>query len=430
MLDIKFIRQNPALVKKAVKDKKSAGDVDKVLALDERRRHILVEVEGKKSEQNKKSKGKPLPELIEELKKLKEEIKILEDELGNVEAELQAEMYIIPNIPSKDTPVGSNESGNKVLRQVGKLPTFNFKPKEHLELGKDLNYIEIESASQIAGTRFVYLKGDLVHLQFALIHLALSILTDKKILEKIARKNRLIIKVKPFIPVIPPVFIKPNIFNKMARLEPKEERYYIPSDDIYLIGSAEHTLGPLHINQVIDEKDLPIRYVGYSTSFRREAGSYGKDTKGILRLHQFDKVEMESFVVPEDSIREQDFFVAIQEYLMQQLELPYQVVIISTGDQGDPNARHIDIETWLPGQNQYRETHSADLMTDYQARRLSTRLRRPNGQLEFVHMNDATVFAIGRTLIAIMENYQTSQGSIKVPKVLQKWMGIKEIKKN
>jgi seryl-tRNA synthetase len=211
----------------------------------------------------------------------------------------------------------------------------------------------------------------------------------------------------------------------MARLDAtlEDERYYFPKDDIYLIGSAEHTLGPLHMDETLKEDDLPIRYVGFSTCFRREAGSYGRDTRGILRVHQFDKVEMESFTVPENSLKEQEFFVAIQEYLMQELKLPYQVVMTCTGDQGDPDARHIDIEAWMPGQQKYRETHSADLMTDYQARRLNTRVRRADGSLNFVHMNDATVFAIGRTLIAIVENYQRADGTITVPEVLRPYFG-------
>ena len=431
MLDIKFIRSNPEVVKKAAKDKKVNLNIDELLALDERKRHILRELEDKRAEQNKKSNlpagGKPSPEEIGVLKKLKDEIKILEEEMGRVDVDLEKLILMVPNIPSDDTPIGPNETGNKVLRQVGKLPSFDFKPKEHFELGEELDVIDTQRASQVAGTRFGYLKGSLALLEFALVQFALSVLTNEKILKKIAQSISSDISLKPFTPVIPPVFIRPEIFQKMARLEPKEERYYIPSDDLYLIGSADHTLGPLHMDQVINEKDLPIRYVGFSTSFRREAGSYGKDTKGILRVHQFDKIEAESFTLPENSIKEQDFIVAIQEYLLQSLELSYQVVAICTGDMGGPDARQIDIETWMPGQNRYRETHTADLMTDYQARRLNTRVRRGE-KLEFVYMNDATIFAIGRTIIAIMENYQTKDSTIMIPKVLRKYMGgIKEI---
>jgi seryl-tRNA synthetase len=224
--------------------------------------------------------------------------------------------------------------------------------------------------------------------------------------------------------------IKPDVFQKMDRLEPKEERYYIPSDDSYLIGSAEHTIGAMHMDETFKEEDLPIRYIGFSTAFRREAGSYGKDMKGLIRMHQFDKLEIESFTLPEDSQKEQDFIVAVTEYMIQGLKLPYQVLIMCTGDMGKQDARHIDIEIWMPGQNKYRETHTSDLMTDFQARRLSTRVKRNNGETQYVHMNDATAFALSRAVVAIMENYQTEKGTIEVPKALRKYMNnLKEIKK-
>ena len=213
-----------------------------------------------------------------------------------------------------------------------------------------------------------------------------------------------------------------NIYLKMARLEPKEDKYHLEIDDMYLIGSAEHTLGPMHMNQILNEKEMPIRYVGYSPAFRKEAGSYGKDTKGILRMHQFEKLEMETFCLPENSIQEQEFLVAIQEYFLQMIKLPYQVVLICTGDMGKPDFRQIDINTWMPGQNAYRETHTADLMTSFQSRRLNTRVKRTNGKIELVHMNDATICAVGRTLIAILENYQQADGTVKIPEVLKKYM--------
>lgn len=429
MLDIKFIRENPELVKEAARKKGVDVDVDALLAVDERRRHVLQELEEKRAKQNALSKGGPkAPTELESLKKLKEEIRVLEEEIKRVETEFEALVLKIPNIPSEDTPVGRGESENKVLREVGKPTAFDFKPKEHWELGLDLDVIDIERASKVSGARFAYLKGDLGLMQFALIQLVLSVVTDESVLKKIIKKAGLTVRPKPFIPVVPPVFIKPEAMQKMARLEPKEERYFVPSDDLYLIGSAEHTLGAMHMDEVLAERELPLRYIGYSTAFRREAGSYGKDTKGILRVHQFDKLEMESFSLPEDSVKEQNFFVAIQEHLMQSLGVPYRVVQICTGDMGGPDARQIDIESWMPGQGRYRETHTADLMTDYQARRLNIKVKR-GGKAEFVHMNDATAIAIGRTIIAIMENYQTKEGTIKIPKVLRKYMfGIKEIK--
>jgi seryl-tRNA synthetase len=223
--------------------------------------------------------------------------------------------------------------------------------------------------------------------------------------------------------------IKTDVYEKMARLEPRSERYEIASDDSWLIGSAEHTMGPMHMDQTIDYSHLPIRYVGMSVALRREAGSYGKDTKGIFRLHQFDKIEMESFSDPEQGLNEHMLMVAIQEYLMKSLRIPYQVILKCTGDMGTPNARAVDINAWLPGQNRYRETHTADYMSDYQSRRLGTKVRSSDKISKFVHMNDATVFAIGRTIIAIIENYQTKNSTIRVPDVLVEHMfGINEIK--
>ncbi|MEK7120928.1 MAG: aminoacyl--tRNA ligase-related protein, partial [Patescibacteria group bacterium] len=291
----------------------------------------------------------------------------------------------------------------------------------------DLGVIDTETAGVVSGSRFVYLKGDIALMQFALIQFALEALTNQEILEIIKKEAGLEIDVAPFIPVVPPVFIKPAVFNRMARLEPKDERYYIPSDDLYLIGSAEHTLGSMHMDHVFEEKELPTRYVGYSTAFRREAGTYGKDMKGILRVHQFDKIEMETFSVPENSYQEQDLMVGIQEYLMRKLKIPYQVVLICTGDMGIPDHRQFDIECYMPGQGKYRETHTSDLIAGFQPRRLNTRVKRKDGKIEHLHMNDATVLAIGRTIVAIMENYQQEDGSILIPEVLQKYMGGRKV---
>ena len=335
----------------------------------------------------------------------------------------------IPNIAFPEVKVGKDESKNEVLRISGSPTKFSFKPKEHWQLGEELGVIDNERAAKVSGSRFTYIKGKLALLQFAIIQFAMRNLTDEKILASIATKAKLDVSLKPFIPVIPPVMIKPEAFERMARIEPKDERYHIPSDDLYLVGSAEHTLGAMHMDEVLDEKDMPVRYVGYSTSFRREAGSYGKDMRGIIRLHQFDKIEIESFTAPEDSTKEQDFIVAIQSHLMQELKIPYRVVGICTGDMGGPDARQIDIEAWMPGLDKYRETHTSDLNTDYQSRRLNTRLRRKDGKHELVHMNDATVFALGRIMVAIMENYQQEDGSIKIPEVLIPYCGFDSITK-
>lgn len=411
MLDIKLIRENPDLVRVSLTNKRGdASKVDQVLLLDENKRQLMTEIEVLRAQRNQLTKDNQ-----EQGKAIKEKLKELEPKLGEIDKQMDLIMRQIPNIPSSDTPIGKDDSENVVVRKWGEPKKFDFTPKDHLELGEALAVINMDMAGKISGARFGYIFGDLALMEMALIQLAMKKTTEKG-----------------FIPVIPPVMIKPETYIRMARLDPgqEEERYYMPNDDLYLIGSAEHTLGPLHMDQVIDEKQFPIRYVGFSTCFRREAGSYGKDTKGMIRMHQFDKVEMESFTLSENGISEQELMVSIQEEILQALGLPYQVVAVCTGDMGGPDARQIDIETWIPSQNKYRETHSADYMTDYQSRRLQTRVKRTNGTLEHVHMNDATAIAISRTLVAIMENYQNADGSITVPEILRPYLGKDKITKN
>ncbi len=420
MIDIELLRENPDKYRQATANKqKDVGLIDAVLNLDEKRRKLIGEIEALRARRNVIAReGKA----SDEGKKVKLELKDKEPELKSIEEELQISLGKVPNIHSEDTPIGKDESENKVIRSWGEPTKFDFEPKDHVALGEALGVIEIEKATKVTASRFAYLMGDLARLEFALVQFAFDTLTDPATLKKIADSVEPGYNPKPFIPVVPPVMMRPEVMARMARLEPKEERYYIPQADLYLVGSAEHTLGPLHMDETLSEKELPIRYVGFSTSFREEAGSYGKDMRGIFRLHQFDKVEMESFCLPENSLKEQDFFIAIQEYMMQSLGIPYQVVQICTGDMGGPDYRQIDIESWMPGQNKYRETHTSDLMTDYQARRLNTKVNRGD-RTEYVHMNDATFCSTNRPLIAIMENYQQEDGSILIPEVLRKWMG-------
>lgn len=428
MLDIRLIRENPDKVKKSTADKQlDPGLVDEVLELDGKRRELLQEIEKLRSKRNKLAKASGLEgqlpggKNVEEGKKVKEELKKIEPELKKVEQEYIEALYQVPNLPSDDVPVGKDESENKVLRSWGEPIKFDFEPKDHLELGEALDIIDVKTAAKVSGSRFGYLKGDAVLFQFALIQFALSVLTDQKIISEIAKAVENPFDT-PFIPVIPPVIAKADVMKKMDRFNPIDDRYYLEKDDSLLVGSAEHTLGPMHMDETFPEKKLPLRYVGYSTSFRREAGTYGKDTRGIFRVHQFDKLEMETFVAPEHGEVEQKFIVAIQEYLMQKLNIPYQVVIMCTGDMGKPDFRQIDINTWMPSENTYRETHTSDYMTDYQARRVNTKVQR-KGATEYVHMNDATAFAMGRTIISILENYQQKDGSVVVPEVLKKWVG-------
>jgi seryl-tRNA synthetase len=426
MLDITFIRENPDIVRAAIKNKNKGDiDLDKLLSLADERKKMATEI----AELNRRRNEAAAARDAEAGRKLKEELKAAEERYQTLEKELMPILLKIPNIPSADTPVGPDESGNVVVREVGEKRQFSFTPKPHWEIGKALGVIDSERAAQVSGARFTYLKGDLALMQFALVDLVFKTLTSRETLEKIAKNAGLSVDAKPFVPVVPPVIMRSQVMNRMARLDPIDERYYFEKDDLVFVGSAEHTMGPLHMDETIEEARLPIRYIGYSTAFRREAGSYGKDTKGILRQHQFDKLEMETFVKPEDGFKEQEFIVAIQEYLMQALKIPYHVMIICTGDMGGPDHRQFDIESWMPGQQAYRETQTSDYMGGYQARRLNSRIKRTTGETEPVHMNDATAFAIGRTLIAILENYQEEDGSVIIPEVLRPHMGKSKIEK-
>lgn len=408
MLDIKFIRENPELVKKGIA-KKGANSklVDGFLRLDEEWRDKTAAIDHLRAERNANT-AELIKHRTDDLKSkaevLKKQLANLEEEKKKIEQRRQEKLNLMPNLPFEDVPEGKDEKENKIIREAGEKPVFDFPPKNYLEIAEKLDLIDIKRAAKVSGTRFGYLKNQAVLLEFALVNLSFNELTKKG-----------------FTPVVPPVMIKPKILEGMGKLvgDQKEERYYLSKDDLYLVGSAEHTLGPLHMDEVLDEKDLPRRYVAFSTCFRREAGSYGKDTKGILRVHQFDKVEMFSFVKPEDSEKEHQFLLSMEENLMQAVKLPYRVAEICTGDMDWVAARQYDIETWLPSENRYRETHSCSNTTDFQARGINAKYRdRKTGETKFVHMLNATAFAIGRTIIAIIENYQTKEGNFDIPKVL------------
>ncbi|HEV8601306.1 MAG TPA: serine--tRNA ligase [Patescibacteria group bacterium] len=435
MLDIKFVRENQDAVKKAIADKQMDFDLDVLIKMDDVRRSLIIDSEAlrsRRNELNEKLKKEQTPELVEESKKLKEELDDVEEELVETEKEWTRLMLMLPNIPLAEVPVGKDESANKILKKWGEAPKFKFPVKDHTVLGFDLNIIDIDRAGKVSGSRFGYWKGGAAMLELALIQFVYKTLTNEETVKKIADTVETGYNPKPFVPVIPPVMIKSDVYTRTGRLSDadKDDKYYLQQDDLYLIGSAEHTLVPIHMDETLPEAQLPIRYLGFSTSFRREAGSYGKDVKGMLRVHQFDKIEMESFSLAENSLKEHNFLIAVQEYLMQALEIPYQLVMNSTGDMGKPNARQVDVESWLPGQDKYRETHSADYMTDFQARRLGIKVKRASGALEFLHTNDATALAMPRILIAIMENNQQEDGSIKVPKVLVEFTGFDTIKKS
>ncbi len=378
--------------------------------MDGKRRGYISSTESLQTEQNKLGK-----EDIEEARKIKAKIIEIAPSLEKTEKKFNDLILQIPNLPLDDVPVGKNEKDNVVVKEVGEKPKFNFKPKDYLEIAEKLDLIDIKRAAKISGTRFGFLKKEAALLEFTLINLAFDILTKEG-----------------FIPIVPPVMLKPEMLERSGHLSEKDkpERYFIEKDNLYLAGTAEQPIAAMHLDETFEEKDLPRRYLGFSTCFRREAGSYGRDTKGIFRVHQFDKAEMFSFCHPEKSQKEHQFFLSCQEKLMQLLKIPYRIMQICTGDLGFPAAAAYDIEAWLPSENRYRETHTAFNDTDFQTRRLNIRYRNSKTKkLEFTHALNGTALAVGRTLIAIIENYQQKDGSIKVPKALQKYLKFEKIKR-
>jgi seryl-tRNA synthetase len=431
MLDIRFIRDNPDTVQENARKKGYDVAVSRLLELDESRRQLTQVVDELRERRNANAAhmkgGRPEQSVIDEGKRIKGELSERETHLSALDAEYLTLHKTIPNMASEDVPEGASEDDNVVQRSVGEPRNFDFAPRNHAEIAEQRGWLDKERAAKVAGSRFAYLKGDIVRLQFAIVSFVFDTVGSTETLDRIARDAGLTVETAPFTPVLPPYMIRTELYDAMDRLEPRDDRYKLEHDDLWLQGSAEHVMGSMHANEIIEEARLPIRYVGYATSFRREAGTYGKDMEGILRMHQFDKLELESFTVGEKGMDEHLFFVAIQEYLLGQLGLPYQVIQKCTADIGKPNARGIDLDTWLPGQNAYRETHTADYMTDYQARRLNTRVRRNDGRLELVHTNDATAFALGRIMIAIIENGQNEDGSVMIPPVLRPYLGGSEV---
>jgi len=414
MIDIKFLLKNPEKVKTALKNRGVDLDVDRLVSLEEERKKLLQEVENLRKEQNDISpKVKDNPELLSKAKELKASLKGKEDVLDKTEQEFKKNFSLLPNIPLDDVPVGNSEIDNKIIREWGKVPKFNFQIKDHAELGKEWDLIDIERAAKVSGARFTYLKNELALIEFALVQLAFDILLKEG-----------------FVPVIPPILIRDEMMKSMGYVDTEAdfaERYYLEKDKLFLVGTAEQSIGPMHQGEIL--KDLPKRYVAFSTCLREESGSYGKDTKGIFRLHQFDKLEMFSFARPEDSEKEHLFLLSLEEKMMQALKLPYRVVHLCTGDMSRPSASTYDIETWFPSENRYRETHSVSNCTDFQSRRLNIRFKDNEGKTEFVHMLNGTAFAMVRMLIAIIENYQRKDGRIDVPRALQKYLGFKIIPK-
>jgi seryl-tRNA synthetase len=411
MIDVKLIRENPEQVREGAAKKGAVIRVDEILRLDKERRRLLTEANGLRSiQKDLSSQIGQHPEkkiqLIGQMKEVSQQIREIETSLKQTEESLTALLLQIPNLPDESVPQGKDEGGNVVIREWGEPRQFNFDPQDHVTLGEKLDLIDIPRAAKVSGARFYYLKNEAVLLEFALVQFVFEMLTKEG-----------------FIPVIPPVLAREEILYAMGYLPSADtEMYKTTLDGLRLVATAEHTLGPLHRDEILKAEELPLRYVGFSSCFRREAGSYGKDTRGILRVHQFDKAEMFSFCRGEESTEEHEYLVSLEEKITQALQVPYRVVVMCTGDLGVPAAKKYDIEMWMPGQGRYRETHSCSNCTDFQARRLNIRYRQDKGSTRFVHTLNGTAVAIGRTLIAIMENYQQQDGSILVPQVLKPYM--------
>lgn len=424
MLDISYIRDNPDSVREACANKNlNPQVVNNLLDIDVKRRGLIKKVEEIRAKRNllhEKLKKERTDELIKESKDLKNKLQDLEPELKKVKATFLNLMLQIPNIPLKDVPIGKNETANVVAHTWGKKPQFNFKPKDHIELGVNLDILDLERGSKVAGFRGYFLKNEGVILQMALMRYAL----DRFIAEG-------------FTPIIPPVINKRNtLINTGLFPWGEREAYKLGSDetdasnDYFLAGTAEVPLVSYYANETLREKDLPIKMVGYSPCYRREIGNYGKDTKGFFRVHEFWKVEQVILCKNdlEESLKWHETMLEFSEKLLQDLGFHYQVMLMCTGDMGEPQAKKYDIETWMPGRDSYGETASASIMTDFQSRRAAIRYQASDGTLKYVHMLNNTAIPSARTLIAIWENFQQEDGSIKIPEPLVKYTGFKKIK--
>ena len=412
MLDVKALREDPETFRRGLARRGLSGVVDELLALDERRRSLTGRVEQLRAQQNRASKaigraqGDEKQRLIAEVSAVSADLKELEPQLVAADESLAALLAKTPNVPHESAPDGFTDEDAVEVRRHGEPPAFDFEPRDHVELGELLGVLDTERGARTSGSRFVYLLGDIVYVQFALVRHAIDLLASKG-----------------FQPVIPPVLVREEAMYGTGFLPTDEVNIYVTrEDELYLVGTSEVPLAALRMGEILDEADLPLRYAGYSTCFRREAGTYGKDMGGMFRVHQFDKVEMFSFTTPESSWDEHEFMVSVEEEIVQRLELPYRVVNVAAGDLGGAAAKKYDLEVWLPGQGRYRELTSCSNCTDYQARRLQTRVRRGEGGVEVLHTLNGTATAIGRTLIAILENHQRRDGSVALPAALHPYL--------
>ncbi|MCX7738531.1 MAG: serine--tRNA ligase [Hydrogenothermaceae bacterium] len=417
MLDIKLIRENPDFVKErlSTRDESYVSVIDRVLEIDTRRREMVKSIDSLRAERNERSKlflvykkeGRDVSEIQRRVHQIGEEISSLNKELEEIEREFNYLLLTVPNLPAKDVPIGKDENDNIEIRRWGKPREFDFTPIPHYEIGEKLSILDFERGAKISGSRFTVMYKEAARLERALINFMLDIHT----------------KEHNYTEVWTPALVKPDILQGTGQLPKfKEDLYKVEEEDLYLIPTAEVTLTNLHADEILSEEQLPLYYTAYTPCFRKEAGSHGKDVRGILRQHQFDKVELVKIVKPQDSYSELEKMVNEAEKILQLLEIPYRVVLLCTGDMGFPASKTYDIEVWIPSQNRYREISSCSNTEDFQARRAKIRYKDKDGRNHFVHTLNGSGLAVGRTLIAIMENYQRPDGTFYIPEVLRKYM--------
>jgi seryl-tRNA synthetase len=416
VIDLKLLREDLNAVKAAYARRGGVEGLDRVVELDARHREILAEVERLRAEHNRASKviGKAdpsdRPAAIAAAKELADHIKSLEPQLEVAESELDEAVTFLPNLPHESVPEGLTEDDNVVEREVGEKPSFDFEPQDHVAIGERLGIFDWERGARTSGSRFVYLTGPGVILELALVRFAIDFLMERK-----------------FKPVVPPVLVREQAMFGTGFLPADEHEYYrAERDDLYLAGTSEVPLAAFHANEILRSDELPVRYAGFSPCFRREAGTYGKETKGLVRVHQFDKVEQFSYAHPDDSWDEYQTIRANQEKLLQLLEIPYRVLVMCAGDLGSSAAKKVDHEAWLPGAERWMEVTSATNATDYQARRFAVRFKEPAGT-RLVHMLNGTACAVGRTIVALLENHQRADGGVDIPEALRPYTGFSEI---
>jgi len=415
MLDPAILKDNLELLESNISRRNLEIDVNHLISLNEERKSLRFNAEQKRSQQ--KELGKQIAnadenekeDLLNKASELSNEVKLLFEQVDKKDEEFQNLWVKIPNLISKTSPDGKSDEDNLEIKKVGNVKEIP-NPKDHLEIASKLNLIDVEKASEVSGSRFAYLFGDLVKIEFSLVSWALNKLSEKG-----------------FTPTVPPVLVRENaLYGTGFFPDDAEQVYEIPNDDLYLVGTSEVPLAALHTNEIINMKDLPIRYAGFSTCFRREAGTYGKDTTGIFRVHQFDKVEMFSFCNPEKSEEEHEFILSVEEELLQSLEIPYRVVDVCAGDLGASAAKKYDIEAWIPSQNTYREVTSCSNTTSFQARRLNIRAK-SEGETSILHTLNGTAIAVGRILIALIENNQTEDGKVEFSDKVAEIIGVKSL---